>query len=103
MTRSLVVMGAIAVGIWAALSLTGFATGMVKSYVNNAVQNIVSHIQVHQPEFLDENEVKYNIPDAEAVEQAIRAEPGVKAVSVRSVVNGMISSSKGLLAKTRLG
>lgn len=95
MTRSLVVMGAIAVGIWAALSLTGFATGMVKSYVNNAVQNIVSHIQVHQPEFLDENEVKYNIPDAEAVEQAIRAEPGVKAVSVRSVVNGMISSSKG--------
>ena len=95
MTRSLVVMGAIAVGIWAALSLTGFATGMVKSYVNNAVQNIVSHIQVHQPEFLDENEVKYNIPDAVAVEQAIRAEPGVKAVSVRSVVNGMISSSKG--------
>ena len=95
MTRSLVVMGAIAVGIWAALSLTGFATGMVKSYVNNAVQNIVSHIQVHQPEFLDENEVKYNIPDVAAVEQAIRAEPGVKAVSVRSVVNGMISSSQG--------
>ena len=26
-------------------SLTGFATGMMKSYVNNAVQNIVSHIQ----------------------------------------------------------
>lgn len=94
-TRSLVVIGAIAVGIWAALSLTGFATGMVKSYVNNAVQNIVSHIQVHQPDFLDENEVKYNIPDAGAVEQAIRAEPGVKAVSVRSVVNGMISSSQG--------
>ena len=95
MTRSLVVMGAIAVGIWAALSLTGFATGMVKSYVNNAVQNIVSHIQVHQPEFLDENEVKYNIPDLMAVEQAVRAEPGVRAVSVRSVANGMISSSQG--------
>lgn len=94
-TRSLVVIGAIAVGIWAALSLTGFATGMMKSYVNNAVQNIVSHIQVHQPEFLDENEVKYNIPDVMAVERAIRAEPGVKAVSVRSIANGMISSSQG--------
>lgn len=94
-TRSLVVIGAIAVGIWAAISLTGFATGMMKSYVNNAVQNVVSHIQVHQPEYLEEYEVKYNIPDAEAAERAIRAEPGVKAASVRSVVNGMISSSKG--------
>jgi len=94
-TRSLVVMGAIAVGIWAALSLTGFATGIMKSYIKNAVQNVVSHIQVHQPEYLEEYEVRYNIPDAVAVEQAIRAEPGVKAVSMRSVANGMISSSKG--------
>lgn len=94
-TRSLVVIGAIAVGIWAALSLTGFATGMVKSYVNNAVKNIVSHIQVHQPEFLDENEVKFNIPDVAEVEQAIRSEEGVKSVSLRSIANGMISSSKG--------
>ncbi|MCO6491157.1 MAG: ABC transporter permease [Phaeodactylibacter sp.] len=94
-TRSLVVIGAIAVGIWAAISLTGFATGIMKSYVNNAVQNVVSHIQVHQSEFLDQYEVKYNIPDALAAERAIRAEPGVKAMSVRSVASGMISSSQG--------
>ncbi len=94
-TRSLVVMGAIAIGIWAALSLSGFAAGMMKSYVNNAVKNIVSHIQVHNPDFLEEYEVIYHIPNAREVVQTIREEPGVKAVTARSVVSGMISSSKG--------
>ena len=88
-------ISAVVIGIWAAISLSGFATGMIKSYVNNAVQNIISHIQVHQPEFLEEYDVEYYLPDAPAVEQVIRSEPGVKAVSVRSLSSAMISSAKG--------
>lgn len=95
MTRSLVVISAVVIGIWAAISLSGFATGMIKSYVNNAVQNIISHIQVHHPEFLEEYDVEYYLPDVPAVEQAIRSEQGVKAVSVRSLSSAMISSAKG--------
>lgn len=94
-TRSLVVIGAVAIGIWAAISLSGFAAGMMKSYINNSVQHIISHIQVHHPGFLEEYDVEYALRDAPAVEQLIRSEPGVKAVSVRSLSSAMISSAKG--------
>lgn len=94
-TRSLVVISAVAIGIWAAIALSGFATGMMKSYVNNAVQNIISHIQVHQQDFLEDYDVKEYLPDAPALEQAIRAEPGVRAVSMRSITSAMASSAQG--------
>lgn len=94
-TRSLVVIGAVAIGIWAAIALSGFAAGMMKSYINNSVQHIISHIQVHHPGFLEEYDVEYALRDAPAVEQLIRSEPGVEAVSVRSLSSAMISSAKG--------
>lgn len=94
-TRSLVVIMAVALGIWAALSLSGFATGMMKSYVNNAIENSVAHIQIHQAEFLDEYKVEFHLADAGKVEQEVRNVEGVKALSVRSVSSAMIASSKG--------
>ena len=94
-TRSLVVIMAVALGIWAALSLSGFATGMMKSYVNNAIQNIVAHVQIHHPEFLEEYKVQYDIPDPDQVAAVLMENPDVKAVSVRSLASGMVASSKG--------
>ena len=94
-TRSLVVIMAVALGIWAALSLSGFATGMMKSYVNNAIQNIVAHVQIHHPEFLEEYKVQYDIPDPDQVAAVLMENPDVKAISVRSLASGMVASSKG--------
>lgn len=94
-TRSLVVIGAVSIGIWAAISLSGFATGMMRSYINNSVENVLSHLQIHQPAFLEEYEVEHYLPDALELERVIREQPGVKAVSVRSLTNGMIASSRG--------
>ena len=36
-TRSLVVIGAIVMGIWALVFMISFTVGMVKSYVDNAI------------------------------------------------------------------
>lgn len=94
-TRTLVLIGAIALGVWAALFMTGFATGMIKSYISNAIDKVVSHLQVHHPDFAEDQDVKLMLdhPDEQAAEIAQRDE--VQAVAVRTLANGMISSAKG--------
>ncbi len=93
--RSIIVMLAIALGVWAAMFMTGFATGMVRSYVNNTIANIVSHIQIHHPDYAKDNEVKFVIPSSDSIYAAIARQPAVKAASVRTLINGMISAAKG--------
>ncbi len=101
-TRSLVVIAAIAVGIWAAFFMSGFASGMIRSYIGNAVDYIISHVQVHQPSFKTDYEVRYFIPDGNRVAERIERVPHVEAVTTRAVVNGMVSSpqsSRGIQIK----
>lgn len=94
-TRTLVLIGAIALGVWAALFMTGFATGMIKSYISNAINQVISHLQIHHPEYAEDQDVKLVLsnPDQRAEEIAQREE--VQAVTVRTLASGMISSAKG--------
>lgn len=94
-TRSLVVIAAIAIGIWAAITMTGFATGMMRSYVNGAIETHISHIQIHDPQFTEEQESRYTLPQPEALREEMAALPGVQGAALRSVTNGMIASSHG--------
>lgn len=94
-TRSLVVIGAIIIGVWAVIFLIGFSTGMIKSYVDNAIRNEISHIQIHNPSFLDDKEVKYPLADVASIADQIQQLDGVEAVAQRSLSNAMISTSKG--------
>ena len=94
-TRSLVVMGAIVLGIWALIFMISFSTGMVKSYISKAIENEISHIQLHHPGFLEDKEVKYYIGGTDEVLAKITARPGVQATASRTICNGMLTSSKG--------
>ncbi|MEZ5042942.1 MAG: FtsX-like permease family protein [Saprospiraceae bacterium] len=95
-TRTLVLIGAIALGIWAALFMTGFATGMIKSYISNAIEKVVSHIQIHHSQFGEEEDITLLLKGAEAQAANIRKMDGVQAVGVRTLATGMISSAQGV-------
>lgn len=94
-TRSLVVIGAIAIGVWAVIFLISFSSGMVTSYINNAIENEISHIQIHHPDFKEDEEVKFLIEDSENVLRKVQDIEGVQAAALRSISNGMLSTSKG--------
>lgn len=94
-TRSFVVIGAVAIGIWAAIFMSGFATGMVKSYISNAIENVVSHIQIHHPEFSKDYDVKYFLSAPDDLKQIVDQTAHVEVTSFRTLVNGMLSSAKG--------
>lgn len=94
-TRSLVVIGAIVVGVWAVVFLISFSSGMVTSYINNAIENEISHIQLHHPNFQEDEEVQFILEDATQLVKEVKGIEGVKAVTSRTLVNGMLATSKG--------
>lgn len=92
--RSFVVIGSIVVGIWALLFGTGFMNGFLVGYMANIINNDISNIQVHNPEFKKDYDVKYFIKDGKKKAETIRTWTGVHGATTRTIVSGMISSPK---------
>jgi putative ABC transport system permease protein len=95
-TRSFVVIGAICVGIWAAISMTGFATGMINNYIENSINDIISHIQIHDPEHIEDYNVIYDLENVQTIETALQQNDLVTSYAVRGLTNAMLSSPKGV-------
>lgn len=93
--RSLVVILAIALGVWSLIFLMGLSQGMIAGYIKTAIEERVSHIQIHEPSFKDDRDVKFMIPNAPQVIDEIRNEPFVKGASDRILASGMIATAKG--------
>lgn len=94
-TRSLVVIGSVLIGVWAILFIVAFSGAMVGGYVKNAIQNETSHFQIHHPDFVEDKELKFQLANPDAVLAETIETPMVKAATLRTIVNGMIRSSRG--------
>ncbi|HHJ50990.1 MAG TPA: ABC transporter permease [Phaeodactylibacter sp.] len=99
--RSWVVIIAIALGVWALLLILGYVNGMTQSYINNAIREDLSHLQIHDKAFRDNPEAKYYLQNADSLSVALRqiplkeqALPDIKAVTARSLAQGIIASAK---------
>ena len=92
--RSLVVIGAIVVGIWALLFGTGFMNGFMVSYMADIINHDVSNLQIHNPEFKNDYDIKFYIPDGIKKAEEVRKWPGVRGATTRTIVNGLIASAR---------
>jgi len=86
-------MTSIVLGIWAGTFIMSFSWGMTSQYVNLAIKQEISHIQLHQPDYKKDKNIKFVIPKAESLLSEIKKIKEVKAVSARTLVNGMASSA----------
>lgn len=91
--RSSVIIAALAIGIIGAILMVGYMSGMVNQRVNSAIANEISNIQIHNPAFLLNEEMKYLIPDAEEIKKKIIGIHNVKAVSLRLNGSAMAASA----------
>ncbi|MBN2638024.1 MAG: ABC transporter permease [Bacteroidales bacterium] len=91
--RSSVIFASIAIGIIGAVVTDGFMAGMTDQRANSAIANEVSNIQIHNPKYLLNQEIKYTIPDAKEIMKKIETIPEVKGVSLRLKVNAMAASA----------
>ncbi|MCX6246717.1 MAG: FtsX-like permease family protein [Bacteroidetes bacterium] len=90
--RSLIVIASITLGLTGGIFTVSIITGMVEQKIRSGINNEVSHIQVHNPEFLKNYESKYDIPKADSIAGIISNIPLVKAVCTRSRITGMAAS-----------
>lgn len=91
--RSSVVIAAFVFGIFAGIFAVAVMIGAIDQRINNAIGNETSHIQIHNPDYLENNELKYTIDDYPVLVDSILNLPEVEAVSPRIKVMGMASTS----------
>jgi len=91
--RSFIILCAVAIGLFGTLFIIALDKGMVVQREEAAINTEISHIQIHNPLFLQDNSIKYDIPDATAKVKDIEKVVGVKAVTARLVVTAMASTA----------
>ena len=93
-TRSMVIITAIALGVFAGVYTIAFMFGWVNQRINSVINTEISHIQIHQPEYLKTSDVHDYIPDIYKLQSSIAQKAKVKAASARVLSTCMISSAE---------
>ena len=101
--RTIVMLGAISVGAWAMIFMTALTRGMVDQMVADGISVIPGHVQVHNPDYLDDPSVSNRIAltDAELVQRF--GEDDFVAWASRVRVPAVITSERESRGVTLLG
>ncbi len=94
-TRSIIIVGSVALGMWAALFLAAFYQGMVDQRMRSVIEEESSHLQLHNPAFLADMEPKYLIASPDSIVGVLRARRNASQVTPRALLSGMIMSPTG--------
>ena len=92
--RSLIIISAVALGIFAGIFITAFTNGMVNDRIQSIISSEMSHIQIHQPGFLDNDQFSLLIPNADSILTLVKKTPDVVAASKRIIINSMVASAE---------
>lgn len=93
--RSLVIIGSIGLGIWAALFITAFYNGTMEQRIRSAIDTELAHVQLHHPAFRDDYDLQYRLPDGNDMIGALSRMKEIRAVTGRIIIQGMASSASG--------
>lgn len=93
--RSLIIIAAVSIGLWAGIFIMAFYNGMIEQRINAAIAGELSHIQLHHPEFRKDYEIKYYLPKGRKILEKIKNDSNVKAATGRIIIKGMIASASG--------
>lgn len=91
--RSIVIMLAVGFGLWGGIFATSIINGLLQQQFNSSIKNQVSHIQIHNPDFIKEKQTEMNIEDANLIEDFIKSNSEVEAYSLRTISSGMLASA----------
>ena len=91
--RSALVVGSIAVGLWGGTYFMALAYGMYAHQLDLAIADQLSHLQVHDPRFRDEEDGRFGITGAAELLDEVRQDPRVAAATGRIVLPGIMVQS----------
>ncbi len=101
--RSLVVITAVVLGLWAGAFILAYVFGMINQRLEDAIGNEISHFQIHHPEFNRDYDPKFYIVNSQDIIRGIANDPKVRGVSGRVLVYGMVGSANNSLGGKFIG
>lgn len=101
--RTIIMLSAIAVGVWAMIFMTALTRGMVDQMVIDSIEVLPGHVQMHHPDFLDDPSVVNRVPYPDAVLADKFDAAGFTAWASRVRVPAVISSERESRGITLLG
>ncbi|MBE0637316.1 MAG: ABC transporter permease [Bacteroidales bacterium] len=91
--RSLVMIAAVMVGIWAGVFVSSLSMGIVEQRFRTGIEQHISHIQIHTPEFIKESNVNQKIEDWSGLKSTLENDPDIISFSGRTRITGMLATS----------
>ncbi len=91
--RSLVILAAIAAGLLGGVFTTALMLGMLDQRFSTAIEQHISHIQIHDPRFIVDKMPEHGIENREELQHALSVDQEVKSFSARTIANGMLISA----------
>jgi putative ABC transport system permease protein len=95
--RSLVVIVAVTLGIISGVLLVGIMEGWVKQRLNDAIYNEVSHIQIHNNEYIKNEDINLSVIGMKELSQSIDSLSGVLGWTTRTKIFAIATTPWGNL------
>lgn len=90
--RSLVVILAVTIGIISGVLLVGIMKGWIEQRLHDAIYNEVSHVQVHNNEYLKNEEIDLTVIKQNEIIQSLDSMPGISGWVLRTKVIAMANT-----------
>ena len=101
--RTLIMLSAITVGVWAMIFMTALMRGMVDDMLLNGIRNLPGEVQIHHPQYRDDPSINNSIAVPDKKLLAALQNPEVAAWTNRVRVPAVISSERDSRGITLLG
>lgn len=92
--RSIVILSSVAIGMLAGAFILALYQGMGKSRMRLAIDNEVSHLQVHHNNFEDDQEAIFSFSE-DSIKNILDTISEIKSYSLRSIAPGMLANASG--------
>ncbi len=92
--RSLVVIIAVILGLIGGTLSVGVMTGWIEQRIDASIYNEISHVQIHNPDYMNNEELKYSIQDYDKIENVLDTLSGVVDFTTRFKVFAGVRSDR---------
>jgi putative ABC transport system permease protein len=101
--RSLIIIGSVMTGLWAGIFVSSLSHGMIRQGFKTRIEQQVSHIQIHHPDYLKDRVVSSNIPNFKDIFDSLEQSEEIAGFTGRSLVDGMIQTASVTRGVTIVG
>lgn len=92
--RTIIMLTAIALGVWMMLFTAAFMQGMMEQQVQDTISNLTGHVQIHHPGYRDDPAIENSMKIAQGDIHSVLQDADVKQMSIRIRLPAVIASER---------